>query len=53
MNTTAQPLPKAWLVIAADSFEALFLQRARAEQYAVNCSGTVWPLGLYPIKETE
>ena len=48
MSTIAQPQPKAWLVIAADGFESVFLQRARAEQYAVNCRGTVWPLGLIP-----
>ena len=36
--------PSAWMVIAPNGFQAVFLQRARAEQYAVNCRGTVWPL---------
>jgi hypothetical protein len=38
------PLPRGWEVVAADGFCALFLDRARAEQYAVNCHGVVHPL---------
>ena len=44
MTPDLEPTPAAWLVIAADGFQALFLTRPRAEQYAVACHGTVWPL---------
>lgn len=44
MTPDLDPSPAAWLVIAADGFQAVFLMRSRAEQYAVNCHGTVWPL---------
>lgn len=35
---------RAWLVIAADGFEAVFKDRAAAEKYAANTHGTLWPL---------
>lgn len=35
---------KAWLVVAADGFEAVFLNRTTAENYAARCHGTVHPL---------
>lgn len=35
---------RAWLVIAADGFEAVFKDRAAAERYAVNTHGTVHTL---------
>jgi len=35
---------EAWLVIAADGFRAVFLDRAVADNYAVRCHGTVPPL---------
>ena len=36
--------PEAWMVIASDGFKALFLTKARADQYAVACHGIVWAL---------
>ena len=36
--------PRAWLVIAKDGFEAVFLQRPAAERYAVACHGIIMPL---------
>ena len=38
--------PAAWLVIAADGFRAVFLDRAQAERYAVRCRGVVRALVL-------
>lgn len=38
--------PAAWLVIAADGFRAVFLERVRAEQWAARCHGTVHALVL-------
>ena len=35
---------RAWLVIAADGFEAVFRDRAAAERYAANTHGTLHPL---------
>lgn len=35
---------EAWLVIAADGFRSVFLDRPRAEQWAAACHGTVHPL---------
>lgn len=37
-------MTRAWLVVAADGFEAVFKDRAVAERYAANCHGTVHPL---------
>jgi len=37
-------MPVAYLVIAADGFRAVFLERAVADNYAVRCHGTVHPL---------
>jgi hypothetical protein len=39
--------PKAWLVVAADGFESVFLDHARALQYAAHVHGTVSPLYLH------
>lgn len=36
--------PVAWLVIAADGFRAVFLERVRAEAWAARCHGTVHAL---------
>ena len=36
--------PEAWLVIAADGFKAVFIDRPAADNYAVRCHGTVHPL---------
>lgn len=35
---------RAYLVVAADGFEAVFKDRAVAERYAANCHGIVYPL---------
>ena len=37
---------KAWLVIAADGFEAVFKDRAAAERYAAHTHGTLHALVL-------
>lgn len=37
-------IAEAWLVIAADGFRAVFLDRAVAERYAASAHGTVHPL---------
>lgn len=44
VHAGAKRMPSAWLVVAADGFQAVFLLRTRAEQYAINCHGIVWPL---------
>jgi len=36
--------PRAWLVIAADGFEAVFIDQAAAINYAARCHGTVHAL---------
>ena len=33
--------PRAWIVVAPDGFEAVFLDHARAIQYAAACHGTI------------
>lgn len=35
---------EAWLVVAADGFRAVFIDRAVAERYAARCHGTVHEL---------
>ncbi|MDE2452741.1 MAG: hypothetical protein KGL43_04040 [Burkholderiales bacterium] len=37
-------LREAWLVIAADGFKVVFIDRARAVAYASRCHGIVYPL---------
>lgn len=39
-----KPMIRAWLVVAADGFEAVFKDRASAEKYAANTHGIVYPL---------
>ena len=36
----------AWLVVGADGYRFVFLERARAEFWASKCSGQVLPLYL-------
>lgn len=38
--------PDAWLVIGADGFRAVFLERVRAEAWAARCHGTLHALVL-------
>ena len=40
--------PAAYLVTTVDGYRAVFLDRARAEQYAEHTHGTVQPLFLGP-----
>lgn len=40
---------EAWLVVAADGFRAVFIDRAVAEKYAASTHGTVHPL----VKEKQ
>lgn len=35
---------RAWLVVAEDGFEAVFLDQAIAINYAARCHGLVYPL---------
>lgn len=35
---------KAWLVVAGDGFEAVFIDYAAAERYASRCHGIIVPL---------
>lgn len=44
-------LPAAWLVIAADGYRAVFLERATAERYAARVHGTVQALYAGTRKE--
>ena len=37
-------IPRAWLVVAKDGFEAVFKDRANAERYAVATHGILMPL---------
>jgi len=37
-------MPKAWLVIAEDGFEAVFIDQATALNYATRCHGIIYPL---------
>jgi hypothetical protein len=39
---------EAWLVVAADGFKAVFIDRAAALNYAARCHGTVYPLVIAP-----
>lgn len=36
--------PVAWLVTAADGFQAVFLELVRAEAWAAQCGGIIRPL---------
>jgi hypothetical protein len=46
--------PRAWLVIAADGYEAVFKDRAAAEKYATQAHGVVMPLyAVVPVTETR
>jgi hypothetical protein len=38
-----------WLVIAADGYRSLFLDRMRAEFWATQCHGRVFALGLCDV----
>ena len=42
--------PAAWLVIAADGFRAVFIDRTAAVNYAARCHGTVHPLGIISVE---
>lgn len=42
--------PRAWLVIAADGFEAVFIDQAAAMNYAARCHGRVYPLGVMHVQ---
>lgn len=44
--TAAQPPVRAYLVTAADGFEAVFKDRAAADRYAAHTHGIVQPLGV-------
>lgn len=35
---------RAWLVVAADGFEAVFIDHTAALNYAARCHGTIYPL---------
>jgi hypothetical protein len=37
--------PDAWLVVEAEGFRAVFLERVRAERWAAQCHGVIYPLG--------
>ena len=41
-------MTEAWLVVAADGFRAVFIDRAVAEKYAANTRGVIVPL----VRET-
>jgi hypothetical protein len=41
--------PTAWLVVTGDgAHRSVYLERARADQWASRCHGTVYPLYLWP-----
>lgn len=41
--------PEAWLVVAADGYRSVFLDRVRAEAWAVRCHGNVYPLVMAEV----
>lgn len=43
--------PAAWLVVAADGYRSVFLDRAAAERYAARVHGVVHPLFTGTRKE--